>query len=53
MTIPLLDIQGLTFEVDHHSILDRLDLGGLQVSCVGGLTRPPFFTSYTGSEPRP
>ena len=26
MTIPLLDIQGLTFEVDRHSILDRLDL---------------------------
>ena len=35
------------------TFLDRLDLGGLQVSCVGGLTRPPFFTSYTGSEPRP
>ena len=26
MPIPLLDIQGLTFEVDRHSILDRLDL---------------------------
>ena len=30
------------------AFLDRASVDGLDVSCVRGLTRPPFFTSYTG-----
>jgi hypothetical protein len=28
--------------------LDRGSLDGLDATCVRGLSRPPFFTSYTG-----
>ncbi len=32
------------------TFLDRASLDGLDATCVEGLRRPPFFTSYTGNE---
>lgn len=34
-------------------VLDAASVAGLDAGCVDGLTRPPFFTSYTGPEQRP
>ena len=34
------------------AFLDRASVDGLDASCVRGLTRPPFFTSYTGPGPQ-
>ncbi|MGC4082725.1 MAG: alpha/beta hydrolase [Vicinamibacterales bacterium] len=33
--------------------VDTADVEAIDPSCVAGLTRPPFFTSYTGPEQRP
>jgi pimeloyl-ACP methyl ester carboxylesterase len=35
------------------AFLDSASVAGLDASCVRGLTRPPFFTSYTGPEQQP
>jgi pimeloyl-ACP methyl ester carboxylesterase len=35
------------------TFLDTASVEGLQTACVNALSRPPFFTSYTGPEERP